>query len=108
MEQGSKSGLAWDAKKSCDSHTVSKAGERERIPLAWIRPRLLDRKAGIIQQGAERFPGEFIAVLGMDGFKGRELNAKLRGRDIYALIARALQVHLDAGLHAIPAGPMPV
>src|SRR5580698_7950147 len=86
---------------------LQKTRERKRIPPARIRPCLLDRKARIIQQGAERFPGEFVAALGMDGFKGRESNAKLRGRDIYALLARALQVHLDAGLHAIPAGPMP-
>jgi hypothetical protein len=32
----------------------------------------------------------------MNGFEGREFNAKLCGRDAYALIARALQVHLDA------------
>ena len=73
-----------------------KARERKRIPLSRIRPSLLDRKARIIQQGAERILGELVAVLGMDGFKGREFNAKLRGRDIYTLIARALQVHLDA------------
>jgi hypothetical protein len=43
-----------------------------------------------------RTVAELVVVLGMDGFKGRELNAKLRGRDIYTLIARTLQVHLDA------------
>ncbi len=89
-----------------DSLQLANARERERIPLARIRPRLLDCKTGIIQQGIERLPGEFVAVLGMDGFKGCELNAKLRGWDIYALIARALQMHLHARLHAIPAGPM--
>lgn len=73
-----------------------KARERKRIPLPRIRPRLLNRKARISQQRAERIPGELVAVLGMDGFKGREFNCKLRGRDLYALIARALQVHLDA------------
>ena len=72
------------------------ARERERIPLSRIRPCLLNRKARIIQQRPKRTPGELVAVLGMDGFKGRELNAKLRRWDIYALIARALQVHLDA------------
>ena len=53
------------------------------------------------------FSSELVAVLGMDGFEGRELNAQLRCWDIYALIARALQVHLHARLHAIPARPMP-
>jgi hypothetical protein len=75
---------------------LPKARERKHIPLSRIRPCLLDRKARIIQQGAERIPGELVAVLGMDGFKGRESNAKLRRWDIYALIARALQVHLHA------------
>src|SRR5580704_6433237 len=73
---------------------LPKARERKRIPLLRIGPCLLDRKARVIQQGVERFPREFVAALGMDGFKGRELNDKLRGRDIYALIARALEVHL--------------
>ena len=84
MEQGSKGGL------------VLKARERKRIPLSRIRPSLLDRKARIIQQGAERFPGEFVAALGMDGFNGREFDTKLRGRDICTLIARTLQVHFHA------------
>jgi hypothetical protein len=53
-------------------------------------------KARIIQQGAEPLLAEIEAALGVDGFKGSELNAELRGPDIYALIARALQVHLDA------------
>jgi len=57
---------------------------------------MLDLKARIIQQRSERFLGEFVAAFGMDGFKGRELKAKLRGRDIYTLIARTLQVHLDS------------
>ncbi len=61
-----------------------------------IRPRLLDRKARIIQQSVERFLGELVAALGMDSFESRELNAKFRRRDIYPLIARALQVHLNA------------
>ena len=74
MEQGCKRGLL-------------KTRERKRIPPLWISPRSLDRKARIIQQGAERTLGEFVAVLGMDGFKGRELKAKLRGRDVYTLIA---------------------
>ncbi len=86
MEQASK-GL---------THKLLNARERKRIPLSRIRPCLPDRKARIIQQGAKRFRGELVAALGMDGFKGRKLKAKLRGRDIYALIARALQVHLDA------------
>ena len=64
-------------------------------------------RAGIIQQRAKRTLAELVAVLGMDGFKGRELKAKLRGRDIYTLIARTLQVHLDARLDTIPARPMP-
>ena len=88
MEQGSKSGLAWIG--------LPKTRERKRIPLSRIRPGLLDRKARIIQQGAQRLPGEFVATLGMDRFKGRELNAKFRGRDIYRLIARTVQVHLHA------------
>ena len=75
---------------------LPKARERKRIPPLWISPRSLDPKARIIQQGAKRTPGELVAVLGMDGFKGRELNTKLRGRDIYTLIARTLQVHLDS------------
>jgi hypothetical protein len=54
-----------------------KARERERIPLSRIRPYLLDRKARIIQQGAQRIPGELVAVLGMDGFPCSESNAKL-------------------------------
>ena len=75
---------------------VSEARERKPIPLSRIRPHLLDLKAGIVQQRAERILGELVAVLGMDGFKGREWNTKLRRWDIYALIARALQMHLDA------------
>jgi NADPH:quinone reductase-like Zn-dependent oxidoreductase len=39
--------------------------------LSPITPRLLDRKARIIQQGARAFSGELVAVFGMDGFKGR-------------------------------------
>ena len=79
-----------------DDWLSPKARKGKRIPMSRIRPCLLDRKARIIQQGAERSPGEFVAALGVDGFQGRELNAKLRGRDIYALIARTLQVHLDS------------
>jgi hypothetical protein len=86
---------------------LPKARERKRVPLSRISPCLLDREASVVQQGAERFRREFVAALGMDGFKGRELDAKLRGRNIYTLIARALQVHLHARLHAIPAGSMP-
>lgn len=59
-----------------------KAPERKRIPLSWIRPGLLDRKARIIQQCNKRTVAELVAVFSMDGFEGRELNAKLRGRDI--------------------------
>jgi hypothetical protein len=49
-----------------------------------------------MQQGAERFPGKLVAAFGMDGLRSREFKAELRGGDIYALIARALEVHLDA------------
>ena len=70
--------------------------ERKRIPPSRVRPGLPDRKAGIIQQRAKCILAELVAVLGMDGFKGHELNAKLCGRDIHALITRAFQVHLDA------------
>ena len=70
MEQGSKNGLVrkW----------LSKARKRKRIPLSRIRPRLFDRKARVTQQRAKGTVGELVAVLGMDGFKGRELNIKLR------------------------------
>jgi hypothetical protein len=57
---------------------------------------LLDRKARVTQQRGKRTLGELVAVLGMDGFKGREFDAKLRGRDTYTLIARTLEVHLNA------------
>jgi hypothetical protein len=51
--------------------------------------------------------GEFVTVLCMDGFKGRESNTKLRRCDPYVLIAGAFQMHLDARSLTIPARPMP-
>jgi hypothetical protein len=79
-------GLPW-MEQRCKRDLVLKGRERKRVPPARIRPSLLDRKACIFQQGAERFLGEFVAALGMDGFKGREFNAKLRGRAVTVLNA---------------------
>lgn len=80
--------------------------EREGVPPERVRPRLLDPKARVIQQSAERFLSELVAALGMNGLRGCELNADLRGWNTHTLIARAFQVHLDPRLHAIPPGPM--
>jgi len=55
----------------------------------FARLRLLKAREG------ERI-AELLAVLRMNAFKGCELNAKLRGWLIHALIARAFQVHLNA------------
>jgi hypothetical protein len=52
-------------------------------------------ETGLFEKDANALMCEFVAVLRMNGFRFREIKIKIRFRDVYALIARALQVHLD-------------
>jgi hypothetical protein len=71
-------------------------GKRNGIPSAVVHPCPLDVKACVFKKNANGLACEFIAVLGMNGFTFGEMKIKLRGFDAYFLVARALEVHLDA------------
>jgi hypothetical protein len=50
---------------------------------------------------------ELVTILGVNGFARHEVKIKVREFDAYILLLRALEVHLDPRLNAIPKGHVP-
>ena len=59
-------------------------------------------KSGVPEEHPDRLIRILIAVFGMNGFALCQLNVKLCCGDRYVLLARAFEVHLDAGLDGVP------
>src|SRR6202161_3449483 len=58
------------------------------------------------EKGCDRGGGELVAVFGVDGFTGGEVEGKGGARDVHgdvdALVGEGFEVHLDAGLGGVP------
>jgi hypothetical protein len=78
------------------------ARKREGVPTTTVFPCPSDLKTDISEKRSNAAVCELITILGVNGFALREVKIKVRGLDTYALLLRALEVHLDTGLNGIP------
>jgi hypothetical protein len=76
--------------------------KREGVPTATILPCFSDLEIDLIEKASNGPICEFITILGVNGFAWDEVNIKARVLDIYILLLRALEVHLDPRLIGIP------
>ena len=66
-----------------------------------------DLKTDPFEKASNAMVCELVTILGVNGFARHEVKIKVREFDAYILLLRALEVHLDPRLNAIPKGHVP-
>ncbi len=82
------------------------AAEEDGEPFAFVSPAFGYGEAGAFHQLCYAVAGVFVAVLGVHVLAGGEGDGEVEGGDADVLVAKALDVHLDARGARVPLGPV--
>ena len=81
---------------------LREARKREGVPTATVFPCPSDLKTDLFEKSSNALVCELVTILGVNGFAWHEVKIEVRVLDTCILLLRALEVHLDPRLNAIP------
>jgi hypothetical protein len=81
---------------------LPKTTKGEGVPTATVFPCPPDLKTDLFEKASNALVCELVTIFGVNGFLWHKVKVKVRVLDVYMLLLRALEVHLDPRLIGIP------